>query len=118
MNDISDTPPEEERTAFKLDDAYDSCLLGATVDIYGRDRYAYSLVRLIRFEMKRRGCTAQEARQAIADEMVIPILREHGMDGPTFINDELIQGEVQDEDPQAPKIILPSEFNKKPRGRG
>lgn len=95
-------------TAARLDPAYDSCLIGATVSMHEAPRFVYSLRKLIQFEQRRASCLIEEARTAVAQELVTPILREHGPEGPVFVDDELVLGELKD--PEV-KIIMP-EFGK------
>lgn len=111
MNLADDTAPR----AAKLPDPYDCCLLGASVDLHQHPRFAYSLVKLIRFEKTRLQCSVAEARQSIADEFITPIQRECGPLAPLFIDDELVQGEVEEK--QGPKLVLPGQdgFNMPPR---
>lgn len=110
---MTDHSPQPE--AARLDPAYDCCLLGATVSIHDPDRFAYSLKKLILFEMKRTGQPAETCREEVA-LMVTGIQREHGPLAPVFINDELMSGAA--EDPK-PKIILPgmNGFRQPPRKR-
>lgn len=99
-----ETPAPEPR-AIKLDDAYDCCLLGATLGLEA-DRFVYSISKLLRFERSRLKVTTVEARGALA-EVVMAIQREAGPLSPVFVNDELVLGEVEDED--AIKIIQPGD---------
>lgn len=105
---MSDTPQPE---AAKLPSSYDTCLLGVTVSIHGQDRFVYSLKKLIGFTMLEHQCQAPEARQIILASFIKPLAREHGPDGPVFVNDEIMLGEVEEE---KSVIITPPQFN----GRG
>lgn len=101
---------EEFTPAIKLEDSYDSCLAGVTITRPGEERFVYSMRRLIRFEMFRRQCPASEAREAIADEFIVPLIRDHGDKGPVFLDDEMRDGEISDV--EKPLIILPKGFKK------
>lgn len=91
------TPEDTAPQAAKLPDEWDDCLLGATVGIHGADRFAYSLHKLATKVRDQRGIPAAEAREAVAKELLIPVQREFGpYDGPIFLNDELVLGEVED----------------------
>ena len=113
MNDI----PSEQEThktpetpqAAKLPSAYDSTLLGATVSIHEPDRFVYSLRKLIRFEMSRNECGASEARGIVARDFITPLAREYGHMAPVFVDDELVQGSIQDTEKHI--IIVPKQFN-------
>lgn len=97
-----DQPPTPQ--AAKLPADYDDCLLGATVGIHGADRFAYSLHKLVTKLRDERGITAAEAREAVANELLVPVLREFGpYEGCVFINDELTLGPVEDKK----LIVLP-----------
>jgi hypothetical protein len=98
--------PEPE--AIKLDDAYDCCLLGATIGLE-TDRFAYSVSKLLRFERARihEGSTA-EAREALA-EIIMDIQREHGPMSPVFVNDELLNPVEDGDEIAKPKIITPGD---------
>ena len=87
--------PEVEPMAVKLGDQYDECLLGATV----RGNFAYSLKRMIDFEVRHRRVTADEAREVIGRD-IVEIMRTHGNLSPEFIDDELMVEPV--------KIIVPN----------
>jgi hypothetical protein len=104
---LLDEGPQE---AIRLAKRYDVALAGATVSLYGKDRFVYSLIRLIQFEMGRLKCTVAEARQSIADELIGPIQRLHPEDGPLFLDDELVQGPI--DEATGPQIILPPDFEK------
>lgn len=101
---MMDDAPDETPGPARLPSPYDSCLLGATVGIHGPDLYVYSLRALIRFEMTRRDCSPDEARTAIAAEILMPVQREHGPLAPLFVNDELVKGEIEED---GPRIIVP-----------
>lgn len=100
---------EQIPQAIRLAKQYDVALLGATVGPHGVDRFAYSLIRLIQFEMGRLRCTAQEARESIAENLILPLHRLHGDTSPVFIDDELVRGRIDEED-HKPMIILPPDF--------
>lgn len=102
MND-EDLQPAPE--AVKLVPAYDSCLCGATVSLNEQDRFVYSLRKLIRFTMIEHGCKATEARSIIVRDFITPLAREHGPLSPVFLNDEIIDGIILDE--EKPLIIVP-----------
>lgn len=104
--------PDPQPQAARLAPAYDSCLVGATVSIHEESRFAYSLRKLIKFEMVRGSIGADEAREEVANELIVPIQREHGPLAPIFIDDELVQGQVE-EDP-GPKIVIPNFNGKRP----
>jgi hypothetical protein len=87
--------PEVEPMAAKLGDQYDECLLGATV----RGNFAYSLKRMIDFEVRHRHITADEAREIIGRD-IIKIMQTHGSLSPEFIDDELMVEPV--------RIIIPN----------
>lgn len=112
---VLDEEPQPEVTeeqipqAIRLAKQYDVALLGATVGPHGVDRFAYSLVRLIQFEMGRLRCTAQEARESIAENLIRPLWGVHGENCPVWIDDELVRGAV-DADDHKPMIILPPDF--------
>lgn len=109
-NDMSENISEETQAA-KLSSEWDGALLGASVSIHGADRFVYSLRKLIRIIMMQRQCKASEAREIVAAELVIPILREHGPAGPVFCNDELVDPISDEERPCS--IITPPGFNGK-----
>jgi len=97
-----DTPtleltPEVEPETVKLGDAYDECLLGATM----RGNYAYSLKRMIEFECRNTRMGWDEAREKLARE-IVAIMREHGALSPEFIDDELMVEPI--------RIIRPDEL--------
>ena len=98
--------PEPEPQAIKLDDQYDCCLLGVSMSIHEPQRFAYSMSKLLRFERSRLKVTTAEAREALAKE-IMDVQREHGPLAPVFLNDELVLGEVEDED--AVKIVQPGD---------
>lgn len=109
---IENSSEETQPQAYKLPAEWDGGLIGATVSIHGADRFAYSLRKLIRIVMMQRQCKASEAREIVAAELVVPILREHGPEwSPTFINDEIVEGEITDD--EKPVIITPPGFNGK-----
>ena len=97
--------PEPDPQAIKLDDQYDVALCGATLGLEA-DRFVYSISKLIRFERSRLKVTTAEAREALAKE-IMEVQREHGPLAPVFLNDELVLGEVEDED--AVKIVQPGD---------
>jgi hypothetical protein len=106
MPDPEDEAPEPEpQEAIKLDDCYDVCLLGCTLGIEA-DRYVYSISKLLRYERTRLKVTTAEAREALA-EVVTTIQRTAGPLSPVFVNDELVLGDVADED--AITIIKPGD---------
>ena len=102
---LLDEGPQE---AIRLAKSYDCCLLGASVSLHGQDRFVYSLKKLIRFEKTRRQCTVAEAREAIADEFIVPMDRLHGEKGPVWLNDELVDGEISED--EKPLLVLPPNF--------
>ncbi len=99
-------PEPESQEAIKLDDCYDVCLLGASMSIHEDERFAYSVSKLLRYERSRLKVSTEDARQALAD-IITTIQREAGPLAPIFINDELVLGEVEDED--AVKIVKPGD---------
>jgi len=103
MNILPEPEPQE---AIKLDDCYDVCLLGVSMSIHEGERFAYSMSKLLRYERLRLKISTEDARQAIAD-ILTTIQREAGPLAPVFINDELVLGEVEDED--AVKIVKPGD---------
>lgn len=103
MNILPD--PEEVPQAIKLDEQYDVCLAGATLGLE-TDRFVYSISKLIRYERTRLKITTAEAREALA-QVVMTIQREAGVLAPVFLNDELVLGDVEDED--AIKIVQPGD---------
>ena len=104
MNNLPD--PEPESQAIKLDEQYDVALLGASMSIHEGDRFAYSVSKLLRYERTRLKVTTAEAREALAD-IITTIQREAGVLAPVFLNDELVLGDVEDED--AIKIVQPGD---------
>lgn len=103
MNHLPD--PEPEPQAIKLDEQYDCCLAGATLGLEA-DRFVYAISKLIRYERTRLKVTTAEAREALA-QVVMAIQREAGVLAPVFLNDELVLGDVEDED--AIKIVQPGD---------
>jgi hypothetical protein len=110
MNLLPDSPDfqEQDPQAVKLDNAYDCCLLGATIGLEA-DRFVYSVSKLLRFERARihEGSTA-EAREALA-EIIIKIQREHGPMSPVFVNDELLNPVEDGDDIIKSKIVTPGD---------
>lgn len=82
-----------ESTTVKLADEYDACLLGAAMN---PNRYAYSLSRILRFEMKRLSLSVAEVRDVVIAQMQ-QVIDTHGAEAPLFIDDEILYGEVEDE---------------------
>lgn len=110
MINLSDTPPSEPQ-AVKLADDYDVCLLGASIGLE-TDRYVYSVSKLLRYERTRLKLPTAEARESLAKD-IMEVQREHGLLAPVFVNDELVTGEVVDED----SIIKPGDPGfRRPRG--
>lgn len=90
--------PEEELQTIKLGDQYDECLLGATIN----GRFAYSLKRLVAFEVAHRGIKPEEARQILGQD-IMALFARYGANGPEFIDDELMP------DPEEPRIVKPGD---------
>jgi hypothetical protein len=91
-------------TAVKLLPEYDSCLLGIGVTT-GEERFAYSLRKLVRMKMMEYSVKASEAREIVKNEVILPLERDFGVSAPIFIDDESVQGQI--EDTEKPLIILP-----------
>lgn len=90
--------PEEELQTIKLGDQYDECLLGATIN----GRFAYSLKKLVAFEVAHRGIPADEARKVIGQD-IMALFARYGANGPEFIDDELMP------EPEEPRIVKPGD---------
>ena len=81
--------------AVKLGDVYDHCLLGATA----RGKYAYSIKRLMEFQIRDMGVSEDEARRIIGED-IVELDAKWGTRSPEFIDDELTEQRVE--------IIMPS----------
>ena len=104
MNILPDPEPAGPQ-AVKLDDAYDVCLIGATLGLE-TDRFAYSISRLIRFERTRLKVSTAVAREILAKNLC-DVQREHGVLAPVFINDELLDPVEDGDEITGPKILTP-----------
>ena len=81
--------------AVKLGDVYDHCLLGATA----RGKYAYSIKKLMEFQVRDMGVSEDEARRIIGED-IVELDRKWGTRSPEFIDDELTEQRIE--------IIMPS----------
>ncbi len=98
------TPEPEAPQAVRLPKAYDTCLIGASIETRGPDKFAYSLRKLTLFTMKEHNVGADEARMLVAKHFVLPLA-----DSVAFINDELVTPIKED----TPKILRPNHFKKR-----
>lgn len=103
---IAAVPEPKQQEAVKLPDAYDTCLIGATVEPYGPDRFAYSLKKLTKFLMREYDCEAPEARHILTKNFLVPHAATI-----VFVNDELILGQVEDD--KKIQIVTSGAFGKK-----
>lgn len=76
--------------AVKLGDVYDHCLLGATA----RGKYAYSIKKLMEFQIRDMGVSEDEARRIIGED-IVELDRKWGNRSPEFIDDELTEQRVE-----------------------
>lgn len=103
---LPNTPEPAPPEAVKLPPAYDTCLIGATVEPYGPDRFAYSLKKLTKFLMKEYDCEAPEARHILAKNFLLPHAATI-----CFVADELMLGAVEDD--KKIQIVTSGAFGKK-----
>jgi hypothetical protein len=103
-DDTPENPEPENLPAIKLGDAYDHCLLGATI----RGRYAYSLKLLIETEATNRKVPRSKAEEFLREE-IVSLAQTYGAECPEIVDDTLMPDE-------GPKIIRPSTWRGKTGG--